>query len=88
MIRWTRHAEERQAEWQKLLGVTREAVEAVLQSPGQVVPGDVGALIAQAPYGDGLLRVVYREDAGTQRILTLYWTSRVSRYWKGEGDAG
>ena len=38
MIRWTRHAEERQAEWQKLRGVTRETVEAVLQAPGQVVP--------------------------------------------------
>jgi hypothetical protein len=47
-IVWTRHAEERQEEWQKKLGITRQEVEDLLRDPEQVVPGDLEALVAQA----------------------------------------
>ena len=39
---WTRHAQERQREWQRSRGITRE-VERLVSAPEQVVPGDLGA---------------------------------------------
>ena len=38
-IVWTKHAEERQQEWQRTLGITRHDVEELLKNPEQVVPG-------------------------------------------------
>ncbi len=88
-IIWTRHGEERQREWQKKLGITREEVEHVetfrrnvCTNPAQVVPGDLDALVAQTKRGNGLLRVPFRETEEGRKILTVYWTSKVSRYWK------
>jgi hypothetical protein len=81
-IIWTRHGEDRQREWQKKLGITREEVERGVTNPAQVVPGDLDALVAQTKRGNGLLRVPFRETAEGRKILTVYWTSKVSRYWK------
>ena len=79
---WTRHAEERQQEWQTKLGVTREQVEEVLRHPEQIVAGDQSALIAQSRRDDGLLRVPFLSVGEDRKILTVYWTSRIGRYWK------
>ena len=79
---WTRHAEERQQEWHRKLGVTREEVEEVLRRPEQIVEGDRGALIAQSRRSGELLRIPFLNGGKDRRILTVYWTSRVSRYWK------
>jgi len=81
-IVWTRHAEERQREWEKKLGITRQEVEQVLSNPEQIVPGDRNALVAQARRGNGLLRVPFVEVEEKRKVLTLYWTSRVEKYWK------
>jgi len=40
IIIWTRHSEERQKEWQKKLGITRQEVEQTLMNPEQIVSGD------------------------------------------------
>jgi hypothetical protein len=87
-IAWTRHAEDRQRLWEVRIGISRDEVERLVASPGQLVPGDAGAFVAQGKRGEGLLRVVFRESGGERKILTLYWTSRTSRYWKEEKDAG
>lgn len=80
-IVWTKHAEERQRQWQQRLNITQEEVENVLQQPQQVVvENDVK--VAQKLHGNGLLRVVFVEIGNTQRILTLYWTNQVKRYWR------
>lgn len=79
---WTRHAEERQQEWQTKLGVTREEVEEVQRHPEQIVAGDQSALIAQSRRDDGLLRVPFLSVGEDRKILTVYWTSRIGRYWK------
>jgi hypothetical protein len=79
---WTRHAEERQQEWQTKLGVTREEVEEVQRHPEQIVAGDQSALIAQSQRDDGLLRVPFLRVGEDRKILTVYWTSRIGRYWK------
>jgi len=76
---WTRHAEERQQEWQTKLGVTREEVEEMLRHPEQIVAGDQSALIAQSRRDDGLLRVPFLSVGEDRKILTVYWTSRIGR---------
>lgn len=81
-VYWTQHALERQRAWEESLGITRAAAEAVLQRPEQVVEGDEGARIAQSRHGNGLLRVVYVDLTDERRVLTLYWTSRVEKYWR------
>ncbi|MGG6268240.1 DUF4258 domain-containing protein [Leptolyngbya sp. AN03gr2] len=81
-IVWTRHAEERQQQWENQRGITREEVEAVVLNPEQIVADEDGVLVAQSRRGNGLLRVPYAEIGATKRILTLYWTSQVNRYWQ------
>ena len=81
-IIWTRHAEDRQKEWERRLRFTKQEVEEVIISPEQVVPGDIEVLVAQTRIRGGLLRIAFIETEGTRRILTVYWTSKVERYWK------
>ncbi len=86
-IRWTKHAEGRQKEWAKKRGITRQEVETLLMNPEQIVPGDQEALVAQVKRKGGLLRVPFVETEGKRKILTVYWTSRVKKYWKEEENA-
>ncbi len=83
-IIWTKHAEERQREWQIKLGITREEIEDALSKPAQIVPGDLGAWVAQCKRGDGLLRVPFVQIQDGCKILTVYWTSKVDKYWREE----
>jgi hypothetical protein len=84
-IVWTKHAEERQQQWQQRLEITREEVEMVLTNPQQIVIED-DVMVAHSQRGNGLLRVVFVEIGNTKRILTLYWTNQVKRYWQEESD--
>jgi len=86
-IIWTRHAKQRQEEWHKKRGITRQEVEDLLRNPEQVVAGDLNALVAQARRENGLLRVPFVEAEGALKILTVYWTSKVEKYWQEERDA-
>jgi len=81
-IIWTKHAEERQKGWEIKLGITRQDVECVLMSPEQIQTGDQGAFVAQSKKLDGLLRIPFIEIEGKRKILTVYWTSKIDRYWK------
>jgi len=72
----------RQKEWKKRLGVTRQEVEDLVSHPEQIVPGDMDALVAQARIRKGLLRAPFIEIEGKRKILTVYWTSKIERYWK------
>ena len=86
-IIWTRHAEERQEQWQKKLNITRQDVEDLVMNPTQVVLGAREAYVAQKKRGIGLLRVPFLEVEGGRKVLTVYWTSRVEKYWKEEYNA-
>jgi hypothetical protein len=79
-ITWTRHAEERQEEWQEKLGITRQEVEDLMRNPEQVVQGDLEAVVAQARRGNGLLRVPFIVVEGGCKVLTVYWISKVEKY--------
>jgi hypothetical protein len=82
-ILWTNHAILRQKEWEKSLGITREEVENLVREPAQIVQGKEGILVAQNVRNGGLLRVFFVRDGGAQKIVTLYWTSKIEKYWKG-----
>jgi len=43
-------------------------------------------LVAQAKTRNGLLRVPFVEIEGNRKVLTVYWTSKVERYWKEEKE--
>ncbi|MBC7233444.1 MAG: DUF4258 domain-containing protein [Chloroflexi bacterium] len=83
-ITWTKYAEERQKEWHKKLGITREEVEELLRNPTQIVSGDLEAFVAQTKRGNGLLRAVFVELQDERKLLTVYWTSKIAKYWKEE----
>ena len=83
-IIWTKHAEERQKEWEKKLGITQQEVEDLLRNPEQIVAGDMDAFLAQTKRGKGLLRVPFEDTGKGRKILTIYWTSKVEKYWKEE----
>lgn len=81
-IKWTRHATERLRMWNASHGITANEVEDALQHPAQIVTGDRGVQVAQTIHDNGLLRVVFVEDGNTRRDLTVYWTSKVDKYWR------
>ncbi|MFY9303020.1 MAG: DUF4258 domain-containing protein [Atribacterales bacterium] len=81
-IIWTRHAKERQKEWERILGISREQVENVLKNPEQIVAGYRNVLIAQTRWRNGLLRVPFMETEEELKIVTIYWTSKVEKYWR------
>lgn len=84
-VYWTKHAEERQQQWQQRLNITREEVEVVLMNPQQIVFED-DVMVAHSRRGNGLLRVVFVEIDSTKRILTVYWTNQTKRYWQEESN--
>ncbi len=81
-IIWTKHAEDRQREWERRKGVTRRLVEEVARNPSQLAPGDSGIFVAQNLWQGGVLRIPFIETDGGRKLLTVYWTSRVKRYWR------
>ena len=83
-IIWTKHAEERQTEWEKKIGITRSEVEDLLKAPQHIAPGDMDAFVAQSKRGTGLLRAPFKDTGEGRKILTVYWTSKVEKYWKEE----
>ena len=85
-IDWTEHAEMRLLEWSRLKNITRAEVEANVEKPDQIVKGHEGLQVAQSARGEGLLRIPFAEAEGGRKIVTLYWTSQVARYWE-EPDA-
>ena len=84
-IIWTRHAEERQKQWEVKKGITREEVERVVSQPEQVVPGEHGVWAAQSRVRGGLLRIPFVEIPEGRKVLTVYWTSKVDKYWRKGG---
>jgi hypothetical protein len=53
----------------------------VLTDPQQIV-AENQVFVAQSKRGNGLLRIVFVNIGKTKRILTLYWTNQVNRYWQ------
>ncbi|HNW08199.1 MAG TPA: DUF4258 domain-containing protein [Verrucomicrobiota bacterium] len=67
-------------------GIPLAVVESVLDAPGQKVPehGDVVCYqskveINQKPY---LVRVMVNQTVTPMKVVTVYRTSKISKYWK------
>ena len=64
-------------------------LETVLQNPQQVVPGYGGkkAYQSQVDFGGGkifLLRAIVDDKVEPAIIITVYRTSKISKYWRTE----
>jgi Domain of unknown function (DUF4258) len=61
-------------------------VESVLAKPGQIVPEHGGIVCYQSQtISDGkpcLLRVMVNEATDTKVVVTVYRTSKISKYWQ------
>jgi hypothetical protein len=62
-------------------------IDAVLQSPGQVVPGYYGRNVYQSKYTNArgtemLLRVVVDESVDPVLVVSVYQTDKVNKYWR------
>lgn len=62
-------------------------MEDALRDPEQTVAGYRDTLVAQSRWAGGLLRVLFVKVEEGRKILTLYWTSKVGRYWEANDDA-
>lgn len=78
-MKFSRHAERQLKE----RNIKPELVQETLENPEQVVAAGKNRKIAQRTYRrqgrDFLLRVVYSEKDEPE-IVTMYWTSKVSKY--------
>ena len=68
-ILWTKHAKERQKEWQKKLGISRKEVEQVLRNPEQIVEAEHDVLIAQSKRKNGIIRIIFKEKENIRKFL-------------------
>jgi hypothetical protein len=81
LYRLSHHARQQMA----TRGISDQAVDAVMQSPGQVVTEPDGRKCYQSLYrangSQFLLRLIVAEDAAPAVVVTVYYTSRISKYW-------
>jgi len=78
-MRFSKHAEQQLKE----RNIEPELVRQTLENPEQVVATGKNRKVAQRVYRrhgrDFLLRVVFSEQGGRE-VITMYWTSKVSKY--------
>ncbi len=69
-------------------GISREQVEQVLENPEQVVPVQPGRVVCQSriflaeSQKEYLLRVFVDVEEKPPRVVTVYRTSKVEKYWR------
>lgn len=78
-MKFSKHAEQQLKE----RNIEPELVQETLENPDQIVTAGKNRKVAQRTYQregkDFLLRVVFFEQ-GDLEVVTVYWTSRVSKY--------
>lgn len=69
-------------------GIPLSVVESVLNHPGQKVPECEGVICCQSVIAINdkpcLVRVMINENSVPVRVITVYRTSRIGKYWKAE----
>jgi hypothetical protein len=67
-------------------GIALAIVEAVLASPDQKVPEHSGVICYQSKiefeHKQYLVRVMVNEGVTPMKVVTVYRTSKISRYWE------
>jgi hypothetical protein len=82
-FKFSKHAESELV----LRQIPREFAEEVLRQPQQIVPErpPKKAYQSQVDFGGGrifLLRVIVDDTVKPARVVTLYRTSKINKYWK------
>jgi len=83
-FRFSKHTQERL----QGRGIAPELLRRVLETPEQKVPGARGTVVYQSRFEQEgqtfLLRVAVNENADPAVVTTVYFTSKVEKYWKGK----
>lgn len=72
-------------------GISEEFIKFVVENPQQKVPSKKGRVILQSRYYDEEenkempLRVIGRETSNKFEVVTVYKTSKISKYWIAGG---
>lgn len=72
--------------------IDEDLIRRVAERPRQRLPRPAGGLVLQEKFFDAklgktmLLRIIAHETPEELRILTVYKTSRIEKYWKPEGE--
>jgi hypothetical protein len=78
-IKFSKHAEQQLKE----RNIDPELIQETLENPEQIITAGKNRNFAQRIYQrqgrDFLLRVIFSEQ-GNPEIITMYWTSKVSKY--------
>ncbi len=78
----SQHAEEKL----KQRGIDRTQIEAVLNTPQQVLDEDgmkvYQSKLVRASGKTQLLRVILAHKANPPVVVTAYWTDQISKYWR------
>ncbi len=82
-FKFTRHAEEEMQRRQ----IPHSVVQALLEKPDEIVDeyGNKKAYQSQIDMGSGkiyLVRVIVDDMAEPKRVVTVYRTSKIARYWR------
>ena len=81
LYRLSRHAQEQMA----ARNISGQSVDAVMQSPEQIVGGQSGRKCYQSRYKRGasefLLRLMAADDTTLAVVVTVYYTSQIDKYW-------
>ena len=81
LYRLSRHAQEQMA----ARNISSQSVDAVMQSPEQIVGGQNGKKCYQSRYKRGvsefLLRLMVADDVTPAVVVTVYYTSQIDKYW-------
>ena len=79
----TKHAQEEMA----IRGIPESILDVVMQTPGEVVPEKEELVAYQSvinfPEGPMLLRAIVADQDQPMRIITVYRTSKIEKYWRG-----
>jgi hypothetical protein len=65
----------------------------IIEHPQEQIPSKNNRLVLQSRYNDKiadkemLLRVIVEPDGSTVKVISVYRTSKIDKYWTGGGKA-
>ena len=72
-------------------GIDIENIMSVIENPQQKLPSKKNRVVLQSKYHDNiedkemLLRVIVEEEESSIKVISVYRTSRIEKYWIGGG---
>ena len=67
-----------------------ELVQAIVKNPGQKIPSQRARIVFQSKYYDKiedkemLLRVIVAQSGDALKVISVYKTSKIDKYWRRE----